>query len=87
MPRYDLQMKQYFLYFNGNFQHKPILSSRNIVLQNEEGITNFIVRKMDINVYEIECSQTMDPLVAFTIGLSDIVGPFNYPYENVNIYD
>lgn len=87
MPKYDFSTSKYYLDCYGDYQNVPMISSRNIVLQNEEVLTNFIVRKMDLNLYEIECNQILDPLIAFTIGLSDIVGPFNNPYANVDYND
>ena len=87
MPKYDFSTSKYYLDCYGDYQNVPMIQSRNIVLQNEEVLTNFIVRKMDLNLYEIECNQILDPLIAFTIGLSDIVGPFNNPYAKVDYYD
>lgn len=61
----------------GAYHHAVIQSAKNLVLQNENHHLTYIVRKVDRNLYEIECNQALDPLIAFTIGLSDIVGPFD----------
>ena len=50
----------------------------NIIIQDKK--PTFIVRKMSQNIYEIECSPALDPLIAFSIGLSDIVGPYLDPW-------
>lgn len=76
-PKYDPLTDKYYLNFNGNYHHSPIKSSRNIVLQNSNGHSTFIVRKMDPHCFEIECLPVIDPLIAFGIGLSDIVGPYS----------
>ena len=81
-PRYDPIKDKYYLNFHGEHNHRPIPSSKNIVLQNRAGHPTFIVRKMDKNLYEIECNFKLDPLIALTIGLSDIVGP----YVNNNLW-
>ncbi|KAK8886779.1 hypothetical protein M9Y10_042249 [Tritrichomonas musculus] len=64
--KFNPETQKYYLNFNGEYQHVPMISSRNIVLENKEGLPNFIVRKMDLNLYEIECSQILDPLSVFT---------------------
>ncbi|KAK8898348.1 hypothetical protein M9Y10_000633 [Tritrichomonas musculus] len=75
-PKFDPTRNAFYLNFHGEYHHTPILSSKNIVLQNQNEQPTFIVRKMDPNVYEIECLPIVDPLIAFCIGLSDIVGPY-----------
>ena len=77
-PRYDMETNRYYLNYSGQYHHEPIKSRRNIVLQNLKGNPTFIVRKVRPHVYEIECLPAVDPLIAFTIGLSDIVGPSPY---------
>ena len=81
-PRFDPEKNAFYLNFHGEYHHSPMLSSKNIVLQNTKEQPTFIVRKMAPNVFEIECNQIVDPLIAFCIGLSDIIGPYSDPYEN-----
>ena len=78
-PKYDPVADKYYLNFNGEHHHTPMKSKKNIVLQNEKGHPTFIVRKMYNEKYEIECLPLVDPLIAFIIGLSDIVGPYMDP--------
>ena len=84
-PKYDPVTDRYFLNFHGEHHHTPIKSKKNIVLQNERGNPTFIVRKMDNELYEIECLPIVDPLIAFVIGLSDIVGPYFDPCGEIKI--
>ncbi|KAK8836508.1 hypothetical protein M9Y10_037768 [Tritrichomonas musculus] len=60
----------------GEYQRQPIQSKKNILLQNKARHTTFIVRKMDKKIFEAECHSTFSPLIAFSIALSQIVGPF-----------
>ncbi|KAK8870944.1 hypothetical protein M9Y10_008857 [Tritrichomonas musculus] len=85
-PRFDPPTGKYFLNFHGEYHHTPIRSSRNIVLQNKAGSPTFIVRRMDQCVFEIECLPIVDPLIAFCIGLSDIVGPYIDPWSNIDYF-
>lgn len=64
-----------------NINHTPMKSKKNIVVQNDNGLLTFIVRKMYYEKYEIECLPAVDPLIAFIIGLSDIAGPYLDPFE------
>lgn len=66
----------YNLKLNGEYNHHPIRSRKNTVLQNPDGQTTFIVRKMDENFFEAECHPDVPPTIAFAIALSDIVGPY-----------
>lgn len=75
-PVHDPVKDKYFLNFAGNYHRVPIKSSRNIVLQNADGHSTFICRKMDQKTFEVECLPEINPLIAFEIGLSDIVGPY-----------
>ena len=61
---------------NGEHDRTPIPSKKNMLLKNQNGAPTFIVRKMDNDVFEIECVRTINPLIAFTIGLSQIIGPY-----------
>lgn len=81
-PKYNPIKDKYYLNFHGEYHHSPIKSRKNIVLQNQVGQTTFIVRKMENNLFEVECLPVIDPLIVFTIGLSDIVGPYNGPIAN-----
>ena len=83
-PKYDMTTDKYYLNFHGQYHHKAIRSPKNMVLQNQVGHPTFIVRKMAKNLYELECNHNIDPLIAFTIGLSDIVGPFKDPWSNLD---
>lgn len=78
IPKYDMETNRYYLNFAGQYHHEPIKSRRNIVLQNQKGNPTFIVRKIKHHVYEVECLPVIDPLIVFTIGLSDIIGPSPY---------
>lgn len=62
---------------NGQYNHVPIPSKRNMLLKNRNGSPTFIVRKMDNDVFEVECLSSVNQLIAFAIGLSQIVGPYN----------
>lgn len=84
-PKYDAMKDKYYLNFHGEYHHTPIRSNKNIVLQNNHGHTTYIVRKMDNNLYEIECLPVVDPLVAFTIGLCDIIGQYTDPYDAIEL--
>ena len=84
-PKYDPMTNKYYLNFHGHSGHIPIKSSRNIVLANILVHTTFIVRKIGYYVYEKECLPVVDPLIAFTIGLSDIMGPYLDPLGNIVI--
>ena len=66
----------YTLKLAGEYHHHPIRSRKNTVLQNPEGQTTFIVRKMDENFFEAECHPDVPQTIAFAIALSDIIGPF-----------
>ena len=82
-PKYDAIKDKYYLNFHGEHHHTPIGSKKNIVLQNDNGSTTFIVRKMDEDMFEIECLPLIDPLIIFTIGLSDIIGPYIDPLAEI----
>lgn len=84
-PKYDAMNDKYYLNFHGEYHHTPLKSNKNIVLQNSEGQPTFIVRKMDNNLFEIECLPVIDPLIAFTIGLCDIVGQYVDPYDAIEL--
>lgn len=84
-PQFDAQNNRYYLNYNGEYHHSPINSKKNIVLQNERGKTTFIVRKMGMYNYEVECMPLVDPLIAFIIALSDVIGPHNDPFSDVEI--
>lgn len=63
---------------NGENNHIPVPSKKNIILQNPAEQITFIVRKMKKKLYEAECHQFLSPIIAFSIALSQIVGPY-YP--------
>lgn len=60
---------------NGEYNHIPLKSRKNIVLKNHRNRPSFIVRKMDKKVFEVECHPDCDPIVAFSIAISQIIGP------------
>ena len=62
---------------NGQFDHIPIQSKKNIILQNQARHTTFIFRKMDKKCFEAECHLSVSPLVVFAIAISQIIGPYN----------
>ncbi|KAK8843596.1 hypothetical protein M9Y10_024654 [Tritrichomonas musculus] len=76
IPVFDSSKNKYYLNFAGNYHRTPMKSSKNIVLQNSNGHSTFILRKMAQNVYEVECVPEIDPLIIFEIGISDIIGPY-----------
>lgn len=61
--------------YAGEFNHEPIPSKKNIILKNPAGKPTFIVRKMAKNVFELECADTLNPLIVFAVGLSQVIGP------------
>lgn len=63
---------------NGENNHVPLPSKKNIILQNPAGQITFIVRKMKKKLYEAECHLLLSPIIAFSIAISQIVGPY-YP--------
>ena len=83
-PKYDAISNKYYLNFNGEYHHSPINSKKNIVLQNKKGKKTFIVRRMNLNDYEVECLPLVDPLIAFVIAISDVIGPFNDPFADID---
>ena len=62
----------------GEFNHMPIQSKKNLLLKNKAGHPTFLVRKMDKKTYEIECLPSLNPLIIFALGISDIVGPYSF---------
>lgn len=61
--------------YKGGYGRSPILSKKNMILQNYSNKSTFIVRKMAKNVYEAECNPNVKPMIVFAIALSQIVGP------------
>lgn len=59
----------------GEFDHMPVKSKKNMILQNQKNHPTFILRKMKHHVYEVECHKEVNPIIAFSIGLSQIIGP------------
>ena len=86
-PKFDPKENKYYLNLDGAYHHATLQSARNLVLQNTKGHLTYIVRKVDQNVYEIECNYKLDPLIAFAIALSDIVGPYDDPWKNHDSYE
>ena len=80
-PKYDKKNKKYIFDLSGAYHHKSIDSIRNVVLQSGNGNKNFIVRKVLKYTFEIECDQELDPLIAFTIAISEIIGPYGIYLE------
>lgn len=60
----------------GLYNKIPIKSKKNIILQNKHRHKAFIVRKMNKNLSEAEYNSSISPVIAFSIALSQIVGPF-----------
>ena len=81
-PKYDPKKDKYTVSYRGQYNHKPIPSIKNILLEDKEGKTVFITRKIDENLFEVECLPTIEPLVAFCLGVSDIVGPYCDPEQD-----
>lgn len=86
-PRFDQKTNKYYLNFGGDYHHTAINSAKNLILQNMNGHLTYIVRKIDRNVHEIECNQALDPLFAFSIGISDIIGPYDDPWKFKDSYE
>lgn len=63
--------------YNGEYNHAPIPSKKNIILQNKSNHPTFILRKMNKKQFEVECHPGVNPLIAFSIALSQIIGPMN----------
>ena len=61
---------------SGEFNRPSIQSKRNMILKNQDGEPVFFVRKVENDVFEVESLPTIDPLIVFVIGVSQIVGPF-----------
>ena len=61
--------------FKGGYNHVPIQSKKNTILQNSSNLSTFIVRRMSKKLFEAECNQAVNPLIVFAIALSQIVGP------------
>lgn len=59
----------------GEYNHKPLKSKKNMVLQNERNHSTFILRKIAKKTYEIECHRAVNPVIAFSIAISQIIGP------------
>ena len=84
-PKYDAMSNKYYLNFHGEYKRNAIRSKANIVLQNPQGKRTFIVRKMELYLYEVECLPAVNPLIAFSVALSDIVGPYMDPFGDIDI--
>ncbi len=80
-PKFDSKKNRCILDCSGQYHLKVKPSLKNIVLDNSDGQTMFIVRKKDEKVFEVECDPGIEPLVAFCIAISDIVGPFYNDYN------
>ena len=63
---------------NGQYNHAPMPSKKNIILKNKSGHPTFLVKKVAKKTYEIECYPTLSPLVIFSLGISEIVGPYAF---------
>lgn len=75
-PKYNALKNKYYLNYHGEYHHHPLHSRRNIVLQNPDGHSTFIARKMEEQLFELEALPVINPLLIFAIGLSDIIGPY-----------
>lgn len=62
----------------GENNHIPLPSKKNIILQNPAGQITYIVRKMKKKLYEAEFHPLLPPIIAFSIAISQIVGPYYY---------
>ena len=83
-PKYDMGNENYYRNFHGEYHRRAVRSPKNIALQNDAGHPAFIVRKMGKNLYEFECNHNVDPLIAFSVGLSSVVGPYKDPWSTIN---
>lgn len=61
--------------FNGEYNHIPMSSKKNIILQNSNNRPTLIIRKMSNKVIEVECHPNVNPIIIFSIALSQILGP------------
>lgn len=61
--------------YNGEYNHVPKPSRKNIILQNTSNHVTFILRKMSKKSFEVECHPGVSPLVVFSIAISQITGP------------
>ncbi|KAK8880817.1 hypothetical protein M9Y10_003509 [Tritrichomonas musculus] len=64
--------------FNGEYDHVPAQSNKNIILQNARNHPTFILRKMSKNCFEAECHQNINPVIAFALAISEISGPIGF---------
>ena len=83
-PIFNTVENRFYLDLRGMWNHSSIKSKKNIILQNLSGDEALIVRKIDNNLYEIEASPIYDPLLIFSIGLSDIIGPYVDYFNEIN---
>lgn len=79
-PKINPETGKCSLNYNGKFNHTPIHSSKNTILQDKSGHTKLIIRQMSPTTFEIETLSVFDPLIVFSIGLSGILGPFFDPW-------
>lgn len=79
-PKLNPETGKYSLNYQGIFNHTPIPSSKNTILQDKKGYPIFIIRKMTQTSYEIESLSVFNPQIIFSIGLSGILGPFFDPW-------
>ena len=61
--------------FYGGYWREPIPSKKNTILQNTKYHPSFICRRMSKKVFEAECNKEIDPVIVFSIALSQIIGP------------
>lgn len=66
---------------NGYFHHTPEHSGKNTILIDENGAIKYILRKMNESMFEIECEETLDPTIAFAIGISQLIKPYPRPFR------
>ena len=64
--------------FNGEFNRVPVQSKKNIMLINKNGHPTFIVRRMNKTTFDVECHSMLNPLIVFSLGVSQIVGPSSF---------
>lgn len=75
-PYMNMRNSGYDWKLAGEYHHNAKKSKKNIVLENQDGQITFIIRKMDDCLYEVECHPSIPHSIAFSIAISDIVGPY-----------
>lgn len=69
------KQSEYKEFIKDENEKKPRNSKRNMILQNSQDKSIFILRKMSKKKYEVESVQEICPFIIFSIAISEIIGP------------